>query len=73
MQYDIEKLERELDRLDNFDKSPAGDDRKLSCRERDDLQNTRDRISNDEWRAQFGRTRPQVFAELRLKLVEYGT
>lgn len=72
MQYDIEKLERELDNLDQFDKSEVGDDRKLSCLERDGLEDTSDRISNTDFHMQFDRTRPQVLADLRLKLMEYG-
>lgn len=72
LQYDVEKLEQELDGLDQFDKSTSVNHLKLSCRARDDREATPDKISNEDFHAEFGRTRPEVMKDLRLKLMEYG-
>lgn len=72
LQQDIEKLEQQLDRLDDFD-AKHGDSDKLTCKARDDRQQTPDRIDSGEFHRMFRRTRPQVLAELKEKLMEYGT
>ena len=77
LQYDIQLLEKELDELDRWDSRSADKKRRkcLTC-------NQHDRNSNldkmpEEWKEypyfKFTRTRPDVLAELRRKLLEYGT
>lgn len=73
LQYDIEQLEIELDRLDQFDKSQDGGDKdKLLCKDRDDLEDVPERIESEEFHLVFRKTRPQLLAELKRKLLEYG-
>ncbi|KJY01544.1 hypothetical protein TI39_contig287g00019 [Zymoseptoria brevis] len=73
LQFDIEKLEKQLDKLDDFDKSsPNGDARKLSSLARDNLDGGPERLrDNHEFQNRFDMTRPEVVAELRMKLAEY--
>ena len=77
VQYEIEVLEKELDELDNWD-ARHGDDDRQTCL----ISNKNDRVNGvddmpEEWQEypefDFTRTRPIVLAELRRKLVEYGT
>lgn len=73
LQYDIERLETELDELDSFDKlSPDGDADKLCCRDRDEFEHSMEHIESRAFKAKFKRTRPQVLQELKAKLIEYG-
>lgn len=74
LQFDIEKLEKQLDKLDDFDKSsPNGDARKLSSLARDNLDGSPERLSNnEEFQNRFAKTRPEMLTELRAKLAEYG-
>lgn len=67
LQCDIEVLERKLDKLDEWEHF-SGDKDKLSCKQRDDSQSTPNDVS-----VEFNKTRPQVIAELKLKLMEYGS
>ena len=75
LQHDVESLERQLDRLDQWDKdsgtSEDGLREKLSCKRRDDLQNSPDKVPGD-FQHCFKKTRPQILAELKQKLMEYG-
>ncbi|SMR44992.1 unnamed protein product [Zymoseptoria tritici ST99CH_3D1] len=73
LQFDIEKLEKQLDKLDDFDKSsPNGDARKLSSLARDNLDGSPERLSNnEEFQNRFAKTRPEMLTELRAKLAEY--
>ena len=74
LQYDIELLEKELQRLDHWDIDCKDERRErcLGCRERDDRLSRLDRLP-DEHKAKFKqRTRPQVVAELGEKLMQYG-
>ncbi|KXS97531.1 hypothetical protein AC578_4595 [Pseudocercospora eumusae] len=70
LQYGIERLEEELDRLDQYDKEPCR--RRLQCMEDD-----RDMAVEDTSMADYadddriGRQRPAVLLELREKLLEY--
>lgn len=73
-QYDIECLEKELDALDQWDQN-SGQNKRLVC-----LRSiTRDRKISavGEMPPEFqagghSRTRPEVMAELKTKLIEYG-
>lgn len=72
LQYDVERLEIELDELDTFDKSDEGDVDKLCCRDRDDFESSMEHIESRAFKVKFKRTRPQVVQELKAKLTEYG-
>lgn len=67
-QYDIEVLERELDTIDKWDEN-EGDRGKLGCKERDDLYNRKEKILTDFPHA---RTRPELLAELKQQVMDYG-
>jgi hypothetical protein len=77
IQYDIELLENELDELDQWDKKFGSTKRQkcLKCKARD--RNTDFDNMPADWKEypefNFTRTRPVVLAELRKKLMEYGT
>lgn len=73
LQLEIEHLELELRKLDQWDIS-CGDSKRekcLRCKERDDRQSHISRMPPD-FRTEFDRTRPQLMTELRAKLMEYG-
>ena len=70
LQYDVERLEKQLDALDKYDKE-SGEREKLSCKQRDDRQNAPDKVPGD-FQYLFEMTRPQVLQELKVKLMEYG-
>lgn len=65
MQYNIERLEKELDRLDDTD-SKNGNQSMLGCRARDDMK------SRQAATGGASRTRLDVFAELKQQLSDYG-
>ncbi|KAK4540552.1 hypothetical protein LTR36_009082 [Oleoguttula mirabilis] len=69
LQHDIERLEKRLDSLDHWDKT-HGDEAKLESQTRDEIDSARQR-ANKSLAAHFTQTRPEVLAELKLKLVEY--
>lgn len=71
LQHDVERLEKQLDTLDQWEKE-KGDPDKLECKWRDDMQDSPDKIPG-EFRKCYKKTRPQVLAELKQKLMEYGT
>jgi hypothetical protein len=76
LQYDIQLLEKELDELDRWDSRCT--DKKmrkcLTCNQHDRNRDV-DKMP-EEWKEypyfRFTRTRPEVLAELRIKLLEYG-
>ena len=70
LQYDIERLETELDHLDEWDMR-KGDPDRLTCRERDDSHASKDLFPKG-FQLKFKRTRPEVFEELRQRLMQYG-
>lgn len=73
LQQDIEDLERKLDNMDDFDNTADDGDRsKLQSKERDDRHEKRNNIDSPDLRDQTPKTRPQVIAELRHRLIEYG-
>ena len=72
LQCDVEVLERQLDKLDEWDKSDSGDKDKLSSKQRDDLEDTPDRVAGDFSRC-FRKTRLEVLKELKEKLMDYGS
>lgn len=67
LQYDIECLEQELDSLDELD-SKNGNQKMLQCKERDDIK-SRKAATNATGSV---RTRLDIFADLKQKLLEYG-
>lgn len=72
-QYDIEKLEQELDKLDQWDqdRSEPGSDQasELRCKALDDQASRKDKMPQD---FPYRRTRPEVLGELKHQLMEYG-
>lgn len=70
-QYDIEKLESELDKIDRWDerRERAGGAAKLGCKRRDDLG-----CQVKDMPADYpsGRTRPELLVELKQQLMCYG-
>lgn len=68
-QYDIEALEKELDKVDRWEKE--GDEKKLWSKRCDDRQSCR-----EDMPATFPRniklTRPEILTALKHKLMEYG-
>ena len=71
LQHDVEQLEVQLDKLDQWDKD-SREREKLICKRRDDLQDAPEKVSGD-FQYLFKATRPQVLASLKLKLMDYGT
>lgn len=71
LQYEIKQLEDELDRLDKWDDDQEDKERRLICLENDMLYQGCDQFP-EEFQLEFERTRPEVLAELRRKLLEYG-
>ncbi|KAI7719774.1 hypothetical protein KC322_g1942 [Hortaea werneckii] len=71
MQYEIQELEDELDGLDDWDRIHNDQEKRLICLENDMLYKRCDQFP-EEFQLDFERTRPEVFAELRRKLLEYG-
>lgn len=71
LQYEIQQLEDELDRLDNWDHDHQDQERRLVCLENDILYQRCDQFP-EEFQLEFERTRPEVLADLRRKLLEYG-
>lgn len=68
LQYDVEKIERELDRLDRWDSEHETSGR-LQCKEQDDLESSRHGVSEG---CPVKKTRPALLAELQEKLMAYG-
>jgi hypothetical protein len=67
-QHDIEVLEGELDRIDDWD-SKYGRAGNLRNKTRDDRQNSKAKLGADY---PYNRTRPEVIADLKQQLVDYG-
>lgn len=65
-------MERQLDDIDRFDASKYGDSRKLLDKDRDDRQTSLDSIDNPLFHDNFPKTRPQILADIKDKLMEYG-
>lgn len=70
LQYEIESLETELDQLDKWEMK-KGDPDRLTCMERDNLHSSKNMFPKG-FQLKFKRTRPEVFDELRRKLMQYG-
>ena len=70
LQCDIERLERILDKLDQWDKS-YGDPKKLRCKRQDDREDRPDKAPGNFQKC-YDETRPQVLAEIKQKLMEHG-
>ncbi|KAI6798788.1 hypothetical protein KC332_g7252 [Hortaea werneckii] len=70
MQYEIQQLEDELDRLDDWDRIHGDREKRLVCLENDVLYQRCDQFP-EEFQLEFERPRPEVFAELKRKLLEY--
>lgn len=69
LQYEVADLERQLDEIDEWDRTdPAGDKTKLSCIDADNAEADPEEIENFP----FQKTRPQIVRLLRAKLMEYG-
>lgn len=71
-QYDIERLEAELDRIDRWEESKDDPMSRLVSRAKDDKYPDPAGFGASFAEADCTRSRPQVFTELRRKLVEYG-
>ncbi|RMZ28387.1 hypothetical protein D0859_07535 [Hortaea werneckii] len=71
MQYEIQQLEDELDRLDDWDRIHGDREKRLVCLENDVLYQRCDQFP-EEFQLEFERPRPEVFAELKRKLLEYA-
>ena len=68
-QCDIERLERELDKVDSRDAETEITAVRLMCKARDDLW-TSDPGSDAQ--APFSRTRKEILGDLKQQLTEYG-
>lgn len=68
-QYDIERLERELDKVDSRDAETPETATRLMCKRRDDLW-TGD--PGSEAQTPFLRTRKEILGDLKQQLTEYG-
>ena len=68
-QCDIEKLERELNLLDDWDSKTEGMEIKLKFKACDDRACTKESLGPD---FPYRRSRPEVIAELKECLMEYG-
>lgn len=68
-QCDIEKLERELNLLDDWDSKTEGMGIKLKFKACDDRACTRESLGPD---FPYRRSRPEVIAELKQCLMDYG-
>ncbi|KAI6905596.1 hypothetical protein KC318_g7606 [Hortaea werneckii] len=64
LQYEIQQLEDELDRLDKWDDDQEDKERRLICLENDMLYQGCDQFP-EEFQLEFERARPEVLAELR--------
>ncbi|GAB1736832.1 hypothetical protein NU219Hw_g8860t1 [Hortaea werneckii] len=64
LQYEIQQLEDELDRLDNWDHDHQDQERRLVCLENDILYQHCDQFP-EEFQLEFERTRPEVLTDLR--------
>ncbi|KAI7200889.1 hypothetical protein KC343_g8989 [Hortaea werneckii] len=71
MQYEIQQLEDELDRLDDWDRIHGDREKRLVCLENDVLYQRCDQFP-EEFQLEFERPRPEAFAELKRKLLEYA-
>lgn len=67
-QCDIEALEAELDVIDLWDQE-KGVAKKLKSKRRDDQQCKKEEMADD---FPFHRTRPEILADLKKQLTEYG-
>ena len=74
LQFNVESLERELDRLDAWD-SNSGEEKRQICLRSKAKDHTYSKLERmpDAFQGEFEKTRPEVFAELKQKLLEYGT
>jgi len=69
LQYEVTDLERQLDELDEWDRTDrAGDPTKLSCIDADNAEADPELIEDFPYR----KTRPQIMRLLKGKLMEYG-
>ncbi|RMX73599.1 hypothetical protein D0869_13441 [Hortaea werneckii] len=68
MQYEIQQLEDELDRLDKWDDDQEDKEKRLICLENDTLYQHCDQFP-EEFQLDFERTRPEVLVELRHELM----
>jgi hypothetical protein len=70
LQHDVERLEKKLDDMDQWDKT-HGDECKLQSQRRDQVDSKREK-ANGTFPEQFDKTRPELIAEIKAKLMEYG-
>lgn len=68
-QCDIERLERELNLLDDWDSKTEGMGIKLKSKACDDRSCTKESLGDD---CPYRRSRPEVITELKQCLMEYG-
>ena len=71
LQYDVGRLEAELDQLDEWEQKHEDPNSRLVSKDRDDKYFDPSKI-DVSFSANRWRSRPQVFAELKQKLMEYG-
>jgi hypothetical protein len=71
LQYDLGKLEEELDTLDAWEASKNDPEQRLVSRENDLQYNSKDMFPRG-FQLRMKRTRPEVLADLKIKMAEYG-
>lgn len=70
LQWEVERLEKELDELDKYDKNNEGL-RKLKNIVRDEDESPKD-LAAGKYSSHLRRSRPELLSALRPKLLEYG-
>lgn len=71
LQYEIGCIEKELDKLDEWEMKTGNPDGRLTCRQTDDKHASKQEYSK-AFQSRFNRTRPELLTELKAKLMEYG-
>jgi len=71
LQYEIVQLETELDKLDEWEQENDDPGNRLVCKQFDDKATDVAQFPESFRLKRFHRTRPQLFQELRVKLLEY--
>jgi hypothetical protein len=71
LQFEVGRLEDELDRLDQWEQSNGDPESRLASKNVDDKYSDPRKVDESFIRKKW-RSRPQVFGDLRTKLLEYG-
>lgn len=71
LQWEVNKLEEELDSLDQYELDQKDPERRLVSKREDGYYIRKEDFPND-FKCKFWRTRAEIWSELRVKLMEYG-